>query len=71
MKLAFLRHSRVQKKFENLFDGPARTPDTKLTQREMDLAASIQKVAEEVILKIAKTINTETKQKKRRRYMYA
>lgn len=40
-------------KFESLFGGPARSPESKITRREMDLAASIQKVTEEVVLKVA------------------
>lgn len=39
-------------KFAKLFGGPARIPESDITQREMDLAASIQKVTEEVIQKI-------------------
>jgi carbamoyltransferase len=41
--------------FERLFGGPARNPEALITQREMDLAASIQKVTEEVVLRMAKT----------------
>lgn len=41
--------------FERLFGGPARSPEALITQREMDLAASIQKVTEEVVLRMAKT----------------
>ena len=40
--------------FEELFGGPARTPEALLTQREMDLAASIQKVTEEIVLRMAR-----------------
>ena len=50
----------TNKKFDTLFGGPARTSETELTQREMDLAASVQKVAEDVVLKIAKGIVEET-----------
>ncbi len=39
--------------FGELFEGPRRTPETPLTQREMDLAASVQKVIEECMLKQA------------------
>jgi carbamoyltransferase len=39
--------------FERLFGGPARAPESKLTQREMDLARSIQDVTEEIVLKMA------------------
>jgi carbamoyltransferase len=50
----------TNKKFDTLFGGPARASETELTQREMDLAASVQKVAEDVVLKIAKGIAEET-----------
>jgi carbamoyltransferase len=40
--------------FERLFGGPARTPEARFTRREMDLAASVQLVAEEVILGLAR-----------------
>ena len=40
--------------FESLFGGPAREPESKLTQREMDLARSIQDVTEEIVLKMAR-----------------
>src|SRR5437763_1185238 len=40
-------------RFDALFGGPPRTPESKLTQREMDLARSIQDVAEEAMLKMA------------------
>jgi len=41
-------------KFAELFGGPERVPESRITRREMDLAASIQKVTEEAILKTAK-----------------
>ncbi len=40
--------------FENLFEGPARRPEDELTQKHMDLAASIQLVTEEVMLRTAR-----------------
>ena len=40
--------------FERLFGGPARAPESRLTQREMDLAASIQVVTEEIVLAMAR-----------------
>src|SRR5205807_3361500 len=43
-----------------LFDGPARKPEGKLTQREMDLARSVQEVTEEVMLKMAAFARRET-----------
>ena len=50
-------------KFNELFGGPPRKSETKITQRHMDLAASIQKVIEEIIVKIAKNIATQTGEK--------
>jgi len=47
-------------KFAGLFGAPARGFDDALTQREMDLAASVQKVVEEVVLKIAKNVHDES-----------
>ena len=41
-------------KFAGLFGGPARDPETPITQREMDLAASIQAVTEEAVLRMAR-----------------
>ncbi len=46
-------------KFDNLFGGPPRQAEGKITQREMDLASSIQKVTEEVVLRLAKTVKKE------------
>lgn len=50
----------TSKKFEDLFGGPPRKPETLLTQREMDLARSIQEVTEEVMLRMARHIYHET-----------
>ena len=50
----------TNKKFDALFGGPPRTSETELTQREMDLAASVQKVTEDVVVQIAKGIAKET-----------
>lgn len=41
--------------FDQLFGGPPRNPESMITQREMDLAASIQKVTEEAVLRMART----------------
>ena len=41
--------------FDSLFGGPPRKPETVITQREMDLAASVQKVTEEVMMRMATT----------------
>jgi len=50
----------TNKKFNTLFEGLPREPESEVTQREMDLACSIQKVTEEVILKLAKGIKKDT-----------
>jgi len=47
-------------KFHRLFGGPPRKPEARLTQREMDLAASVQKVCEEVMLRIARHVHKVT-----------
>src|SRR5713101_9860533 len=46
--------------FDRLFGGPPRVPESKLTQREMDLARSVQVVCEEVMLRMARTAHRET-----------
>jgi carbamoyltransferase len=46
--------------FSRLFGGPARQPESAVTQREMDLAASIQVVTEEVMLRMARHVHRET-----------
>ena len=50
-------------KFNSLFNGPPRQPESELTQKEMDLARSIQEVTEEIVLKIARHVRKETKMK--------
>jgi carbamoyltransferase len=47
-------------KFDELFGGPPRKPESKLTQREMDLARSVQDVTEEVVRRMAKFLRKET-----------
>jgi carbamoyltransferase len=47
-------------KFDQLFGGPARKPESPITQRDMDLAASIQSVTEEVILGLTRALAVET-----------
>jgi carbamoyltransferase len=49
--------------FDAIFGGPPRTPESDLTQREMDIAASIQVVTEEVVLRLANTLYKETGEK--------
>ena len=46
--------------FAELFNGPPRVPESRLTQREMDLACSVQKVVEEVMLTLASTLSRES-----------
>lgn len=53
----------TNEKFNNLFGGPPRKQESTLTQREMDLAASIQEVVEEVVLKLAKGVAKTTGEK--------
>ena len=53
----------TNKKFDKLFDGEPRKPESELTQKDMDLATSVQKVTEEIVLKLAKSIASETKEK--------
>jgi len=50
-------------RFDDLFGGPPRKPEGKLTQREMDIAASIQVVTEKVVLRLASTLHDETGEK--------
>ena len=47
-------------KFAKLFGGPARKPESELTQREMDLARSVQVVTEEIMLRMARHVKKET-----------
>lgn len=47
-------------KFHDVFGGPPREPESELTQREMDLAASIQAVVEDVVIKMARSLAKET-----------
>jgi carbamoyltransferase len=46
--------------FDELFGGPPRKPEAPLTQREMDLAASVQQVTEEIVLRMARHVHRET-----------
>jgi carbamoyltransferase len=47
--------------FDKLFRGQPRVPESQLTQREMDLARSIQDVCEEILLRMARTVHRETR----------
>ena len=55
--------SMTNEKFHDLFGGKPRESESLLTQREMDLAASIQSVTEEVLIKIARDIAKTTREK--------
>jgi carbamoyltransferase len=50
----------TNEKFHKLFDGPPREPETKLTQKEMDLARSVQNVTEEVMLRMTRHVHKVT-----------
>ena len=50
----------TNRKFHQLFGSPPRQPESKITQRDMDIAASIQKVTEEVVLRLSRTVHQET-----------
>ena len=49
----------INQRFCKLFGGPAREPESEITQKEMDIAASIQVVTEEIVLQLARTIAGE------------
>ena len=50
----------TSKKFDELFGGAPRKPESPITEREMDVAASIQKVTEDVMLKAAHHVHRQT-----------
>lgn len=52
----------TNKKFDKLFGGPPRRPESPLTQKEMDLASSIQEVTNRIVIKMARHIKKETNQ---------
>jgi carbamoyltransferase len=53
----------TNRKFSKLFGGPPRKPEEKVTQREMDIASSIQKVTEKIMLRIERYVYEQTGQK--------
>lgn len=53
----------TNKKFDKLFGGPPRKPESRLRQRDMDLARSVQEVTEEVMLRMARHIQKQTRHK--------
>ena len=50
----------TNERFDQVFGGPARSPESALTQREMDLTASVQAITEEIVLKLGRSIARET-----------
>lgn len=50
----------TNRKFDKLFGGPPRKPETNLTQKEMDIARSLQEVTEEIVLKLGNHVYKET-----------
>lgn len=61
---AFLaKPSMTNDKFGELFDGPARPQESRITRREIDIAKSIQVVTEEIILKMARHASKTTGEK--------
>jgi carbamoyltransferase len=54
----------TNRRFADLFGGPARQPETQITEREMDLARSIQVVTEEIMMKMARHVHEVTGMKK-------
>ncbi len=50
----------TSKEFDKVFGGPPRKPESELTQKEMDLARSVQEVTEEIMLRMARHVRKET-----------
>lgn len=50
----------TNRRFDRLFGGPPRKPESQVTQKEMDLAASVQAVTEEVMLRTARRVHERT-----------
>ncbi len=67
MNMEFFNYSAgltmTNRKFERLFDGPPRELESALTQREMDLARSLQEVTEEIMVRMARHVHRETGEK--------
>lgn len=51
----------TNKRFARLFGGPPRQPEARITEREMDIASSIQVVTEEIMLRLVRHVHKETK----------
>src|SRR5260221_13910900 len=52
--------TRISAEFERFFGGPPRRPESRLTQRDMDLARSIQDVTEEIMFRMARHVRKQT-----------
>ena len=50
----------INGRFNTLFGGPPRNPESEITRRHMDLARSIQEVTEEIMLRLAATVKSQT-----------
>jgi len=53
----------TNRRFERLFGGPPRRPDTEITEREMDMARSVQAVTEEIIMRMVRHVHRMTSQR--------
>jgi carbamoyltransferase len=53
-------HSMINEDFNQLFEGGTRQAESRITRREMDIAASIQQVTEEIVIKIARHLKEQT-----------
>ena len=53
----------TNERFDQLFGAPPRTPESQLTQRDMDLARSVQNVCEEIMLRMARALHRDTGEK--------
>ena len=64
MNMEYFNYSQgltmTNEKFNKLFGGPPREPETNLTQKEMDIARSLQEVTEEIVLKLGNHVYKET-----------
>ena len=54
------QNKMINQKFHDLFDEPPRSPEDELRQKHMNIAASIQKVTEEIIVNLAENVSKET-----------
>ncbi len=60
----YMRNLRMTNRhFEALFDGPARIPETEISVRHMNVARSLQVVTEEILLRMARHVHDQTKQR--------